>query len=469
VLVVRHRDSYRAERAYTFAFVLGEFLGLTWTAEPRAFDGPVELVLADDPTRRLTIADALFATPPEEWLTPRSLPAPPLPRWDLAASGLAARLVEPTLPVLFADPPGVAAGADGQSLHLDLDVFGATFFSLTRYEEAVRGDRDEHGRFPPEATLAVADGFHDRPVVDEYVEVLRAAIARTWPRLELRRPQAGLRLSHDVDWPTHPRSSLPATIKAAAGDVIRRRDPSLALLRGRAQLARAAGRPDRDPYNTFEWIMERSEQAGLRSAFYFMTARTDPRFDSGYSLDDPWIRKLLRRIHARGHELGLHPSYGTLGRPELLLKERDMLLAACAELGIEQDDWGGRQHFLRWRNPDTWRAWADAELAYDSTLGYGRNPGFRCGTSHEYPAFDVVEQRPLPLRERPLIVMDMALTEGRGEHAGVVEHVRMLADRCRMFGGDFTLLWHNSQLASTRQQAQYVRVLSAAGEGAGSR
>jgi hypothetical protein len=241
------------------------------------------------------------------------------------------------------------------------------------------------------------------------------------------------------------------------------------VLRGRAQLARAARRPDRDPYNTFAWIMDRSEQLGVSSAFYFMTGRTDPRFDSGYSIDQPWIRKLLRQIHARGHEIGLHPSYGTLGRPDLLCAERDALLSTCAALRIEQHHWGGRQHFLRWHNPDTWRAWTDAELAYDSTLGYGRYPGFRCGTAREYPVFDLVSQRPLPLRERPLIVMDMALTEARGENAAGVERISTLAQRCGMFGGDFTLLWHNSQLASSRQRAQYVRALSAVGAGAGSR
>lgn len=464
MLVVRHRDSYRAERAYTFAVVLGEFLGLAWTSEPRSSDGPVELALAEDPSRRVTVADILFATAAEDWLTPRSLPVPPLASWNAATAGLAPALVEPTLPALFAGDRDRAAAADEHTLHLDLDVFGGAFFSLTRYEESVRGDRDEHGRFPPGATLAVREGFLDRPLVDEYVEVLRAAISRTWPRLELGQRTAQLRLSHDVDWPTHPRSSLPATVKAAAGDAIRRRDPGLAALRGRAQLARVAGRPDRDPYNTFAWIMDRSEELGLRSAFYFMTGCTDPRFDPGYSLEDPWIRKLLGRIHARGHELGLHPSYGTLGRPDLLCRERDALLGACSELGIDQDEWGGRQHFLRWRNPDSWRAWAQAELAYDSTLGYGRDPGFRCGTSHEYPVFDLPERRRLPLRERPLIVMDMALTET----PGALERVSTLARRCRMFGGDFTLLWHNSQLASARQRARYTRLLSALGAGAGS-
>jgi hypothetical protein len=38
--------------------------------------------------------------------------------------------------------------------------------------------------------------------------------------------------------------------------------------------------------------------------------------------------------------------------------------------GVRQDEWGGRQHFLRWATPDTWRDWEAAGLSHDSTLAY---------------------------------------------------------------------------------------------------
>ena len=76
---------------------------------------------------------------------------------------------------------------------------------------------------------------------------------------------------------------------------------------------------------------------------------------------------------------------------------------------MRQQTWGGRQHYLQWVNPATWRNWDGAGLDYDCTLGYGDAVGFRTGTCREYPVFDLLRRRPLGLRERPFQVMDVTL------------------------------------------------------------
>jgi hypothetical protein len=245
------------------------------------------------------------------------------------------------------------------------------------------------------------------------------------------------------------------------GDLVRRRDATLVPTRFATILSQRRGRPADDPYNTFDLIMDTSEQAGLRSAFYFMAGATDARFDSGYALDDEWIATLLQRVHARGHEIGFHPSYGTFRNIDALRTEFEHLRGTCERLGIEQNAWGGRQHFLRWENPTTWRDWQDVGLAYDSSLGLGHLPGFRCGTCYEYTPFDLQRRRPLLLRERPLIVMEMAVIDnGWRGGAEALATIRALRDCCRRFGGDFTLLWHNSRLASAREQRLFASAMA---------
>ena len=68
---------------------------------------------------------------------------------------------------------------------------------------------------------------------------------------------------------------------------------------------------DSDPFDTFDLLMETSEQFGLKSTFYFQAGRTGTRFDGIYRLSDPPIARLLRQIHVRGHEIGLHGGYGS--------------------------------------------------------------------------------------------------------------------------------------------------------------
>jgi hypothetical protein len=166
-----------------------------------------------------------------------------------------------------------------------------------------------------------------------------------------------------------------------------------------------------DPANTFDWIMDVSEQHVLQSAFYFIGGHTDPH-DADYQPEHPFIRHLMHRIQQCGHEIGLHPSYGIYQKPHLIRQQADRLRKSCTEEGILQAEWGGRLHDLRWEQPTTMRAWADADMTYDGTLRYGDRPGFRCGTCFEYQAFDPIFENELPLRMRPLIAMDISVMAG---------------------------------------------------------
>ncbi len=463
MLLVSYPRTYPAERAYALDVVLREFLGLEWEAHVQeGADAQITVAHTSDDAR-LVIADCLFTTPEPLWLTRESLPERPLARWNLdGETPLASRLLSPELPVIYGrrlDTGSFYEQSAGE-IRLGVDIFGGIFFQLTRYEEIVETSRDAHDRFPAEASLAHVEGFLDRPLVNEYIEILWTALERLWPGLPRKQHAFTERLSHDVDWPEHTPVSAPRMTKAAIGDLVRRRDGGLALARLRAMRARRRGDPAGDPYNTFDFIMDHSERRGLQSAFYFMAGATNTAFDGNYSLEDPWIGELIQRLHGRGHEIGLHPSYETFRDPDAVHAERDALVRACARLGVEQAEWGGRQHYLRWENPATWSAWEQAGLAYDSSLGFSHDPGFRCGVCFEYPVFDLSARRRLCLRERPLVVMEMALFHNSAiSRQQGLEALERLRDRCKQFGGEFTLLWHNSRLVSRRERRLYAAAL----------
>jgi hypothetical protein len=172
---------------------------------------------------------------------------------------------------------------------------------------------------------------------------------------------------------------------------------------------------------------------------------------------------LLQRIHARGHEIGLHPSYRTYDDGAALESEFGTLMRTTDSLGIHQGAWGGRQHYLRWEAPTTWRLWAQAGLDYDASVGYADRVGFRCGTSHEFPVFDVVRGEPLALRERPLVLMEGTLlsrTRMDEPPDAATERFDRLVARCRRYQGRFSLLWHNNYFVQDRRYpAMYLEWL----------
>jgi hypothetical protein len=298
--------------------------------------------------------------------------------------------------------------------------------------------------------------------VNEYVEVLSWALEQLWPRLPRRRRTFLDRPTHDVDSPLCAAEALKDAARKAVGDVVRRRDPTLAVRQLTSFVQTKRGKHDSDPCNTFDFIMGLSERLGLRSAFYFMAGGASP-LDGTYAIDDPWIRGLLRRVDERGHEIGLHPSYETFQDAERTQAELSTLRRVCGEEAIEQPIRGGRQHYLRWENPSTWQNWEDAGLEYDSTLGFADRPGFRCGVCFEYPVFNLRTRSQLSLRERPLVVMDRTLYDYMElSSAEMLEEIAELRRRCRLFDGEFTLLWHNSLLVPRRARRLYEEVLGAA-------
>ena len=389
-----------AERAYVLGVLLGERLGQEW--QLRVADRPDVRITAGEQTPAVLLPDVLFAADGPGWLTPESLPVPPLPTVAIPAGG--------HVPVLFGcRATGPARPTEPGEIRLEVDLLGGAFFLLTRYEEAVLPDRDQHDRFPAAASLAHRAGFLDVPVVDAYTELLWAALTRCWPRL--RRPESGYRvlLTHDVDDPLSTLGRRPADLaRQLAADLVRRRDPGLAGRRVRAMLDRGPGHL-RDPHNTFDFLLDTSARAGLTSAFYFQShAVPDHPAGAHYTLDHPYIAALMRRIAKHGQEIGYHAGFGTYRDPERTATEFHRLRDAAQRLGVHQPSWGGRQHYLQWTVPQPG--------------GTGRAPGWtttarwpsptRSASARDLPRVPGLRpgcRRPLALRERPFQVMDVTL------------------------------------------------------------
>lgn len=389
----------------------------------------------------------------------------PCAAWDAQAEGWESPLQDPipapgasVLPV-----PLIARVENGYSF--GYDVLGLCYWMLTRREEVGRVELDDHERFPATRSHAFRHGYLERPLVDEWLHVLGQVVQRVWPHIQLKVLRPSMRVSHDVDSPSrYAFESVTGLIRTVSGDLLRRRTPS-SLIRGPwLWINSRTGLHPKDPSNTFEWIMDKSDEQGLKSAFYFICGRTSPREDASYEIEDARIRKLLRRIHERGHEIGLHPSYRTFQAPQVLAEEALRLKRICAEEGISQKEWGGRMHFLRWETPTTLHGWERADMDYETTLSYADRPGFRCGTCHEYAAFDPVEDKQLQVRIRPLIAMECTVIAARylglGDGEAAYEKFIHLKRACEAVGGSFTVLWHNSHLEKPAHRRLYSRVLA---------
>lgn len=474
MLTVHIPETCRGEIEYVLGVVFTEWLGVPFRVEAGAHEG-IEI---EREGGVLSLDASFFRAAAGAWLEDASMPVLPTGTLELAdvpveiVRRLRERVPEQPgeIPVLYGEPRVVIPGAGdegaeqgGRRVRCDVDIFGSIFFMLSRYEEVVVPDRDEHDRFPAATSVAFKAGFLERPIVNEYVELLWAMMGYLWPWLERRKREFRILVSHDVDVPFEDAFRPPYwALRRAASDVLKRRDPVAALEQLRRWKRIRSGNLAEDRNNTFDFIMSQSEKRGLTSAFYFIPKGSSDQ-TIRYDVNDPIIQGLLKRIDERGHEIGYHASYETYQDEDKAIREVEYLRRALEKAHIQQEVKGGRQHYLRWRTPYTFRNWEAAGLAYDTTLGFADHAGFRCGTCWELPVYDVVHRSRRNLVERPLIAMECSITSerymGLGYYEAAYKRFVMLKDQCRVYAGDFSLLWHNNELISDEQRRLYVSIL----------
>lgn len=371
------------------------------------------------------------------------LPKVPLPTWELEAP-VAAK----GLPILFGSPD-MAVHED--VIRCEADILGAIFFMLSRFEEVVLPDRDEHDRFPATASLAYRGGFLYRPLADEYVELLWHLMQRLWPRLQRRRREGRIQVSCDVDQPfDRAGTSVRRLCRSLGGDLVKRRDLILASRRVRNFFAHRKGDFRFDPYHTFDWYMDMCEKNGRRAAFYFISDHSAGAIDGTYSITEPRVLDLIRKLAGRGHELGVHGSYNTFRNGAQINKERRRMIEACEMASVQAEIVGNRQHYLRWDTAETPDHLDSAGFGYDTTGSFADRPGFRYGTSQPFRMWSWRKEAPLHLRQKPLVLMECSVIADNYLALGYGDETRdlmlMLKRRALRYGGDFNLLWHNSHL-----------------------
>lgn len=373
----------------------------------------------------------------------------------------------------------VRLSPDGHELCVPYDLVTPSFLMLSRWEEYQESPRDQHNRFPYVSSIAARYGFIHLPLVDEYAMLLRQWVT------EILRPDITLRPrtphtvpTHDIDHLCRFTGTMQACKSIFGRDLLINR--SLDLVRNSwEEFRRWRENPQQDPYIlAIEELVNRTRSRGEK-AIFFLKAQTKGEYDCTYDVNDALVAHIVKMIRDAGMEVGLHGSYRSYDSPEIYCAEKDRL-EKVAGTAVRS----GRQHFLRFNllknyvnagyssyggqdsrqmmemtHPSTLEVWQAAGLRDDYTLGYAEQPGFRCGTCHPYPLYDLVNDQVTGIMEHPLILMDGTLFDYlKLDTEDCRKTAARLLERCRAVEGDFVFLWHNHTVGRNYRE-QYETVM----------
>ena len=177
MVVIHTKNNHIKDREYIYDVVFSYFWGLEYEI---VYEERDNLALEVE-GNYFFIDDSFFQMDESIWLKEESLPKQPLQKIELP-DDIKDAAVEKNLPVIYGRQ-GIKDifSEDGKTCFLD--IFGSAFFMLTRYEEVVKDDKDEYDRFPAKASLAYQEGFLERPIINEYLEILWQWLKRSIPQI----------------------------------------------------------------------------------------------------------------------------------------------------------------------------------------------------------------------------------------------------------------------------------------------
>lgn len=342
-------------------------------------------------------------------------------------------IVEEDIPIIFGDE---TLNIEENKIVCGIDIFASSFFMLSRWEEYVNKNRDKHNRFPAYESLAFKNNFLNRAVVNEYIEMLKNMLLNLDNSLKFKEYKYELIVTHDVDM-LYRWMSFKQVLRIVLGDLIKRKKLKLALNNLKEYFFK-------DPYDNYDYLMDISESISVKSHFYFMSGGVT-NYDNRYNIKSKKVKKLIKKIKKRGHNIGIHPSFNSYNNKNLLEQELKTLEEVTKE-SIKE----GRQHYLRFEVPTTWQIWNDLKMKIDSSCGYADCEGFRCGIGEEFFVFNILTQEKLKLKERPLLYMDDNRLEGERvlNEKDLIFMIKNIKKISIKYNTKCTILFHQNIFAS---------------------
>lgn len=206
-----------------------------------------------------------------------------------------------------------------------------------------------------------------------------------------------------------------------------------------------------NPLWNFKKIMALEDKYNAKSSFFFLALDKED-LDFNYHIED--LENEIGNIADTGWEVGLHgghESYKNLNE----IKEKKQNL----EKVLGQKVIGYRNHFLRFKVPDTWELLSKAGFRYDTTLGYADCVGFRNGMCHPFKPLNLNTNREIDILEIPLTIMDCTLFDYmKLDLKDAWEITKTLIDTVEKYKGTITILWHNTYMSNEKLQF-YEKIL----------
>lgn len=315
----------------------------------------------------------------------------------------------------------------GSKSSMPYDIFAASFYLLSRYEEYLPYVADDFGRFPPEESIAYQYHFIKEPVIDIWAYSFKAILQERFTDYEFVIKK--FELKPIIDVPVVYKYSHKGLIRTIGGtfkDLINFN--FLELYNRYLVLSKLR----KDPYDTFKWLINNHKKRNLKPIFFFLLADYS-KYDKSISYQNKHLVALIKSV-SDYFDVGLKGSYLALDDKEVL-KEEKSRFESIFNISLTHT----KNSFSKLKLPLVYRNLIDLEITSDYSMGYVSESGFRAGTCTPFYFYDLDYEMQTPLKINPFCVLDYVYNKKDNN----IDEIKKIIDSVKKVNGTFNLVVHN--------------------------
>ena len=329
---------------------------------------------------------------------------------------------------------------------LPFDIFSASFYMISRYEEYLPHVKDEKGRFMASESLALKEGFLQQPVVDIWIQKFKIKLKSVFPELVF--PERNIMI-HPVIEASQPfaykQKGLFRTLLGYGTNLLTGKFKNIAL---RTQVILGL---KRDPLDTFKWIVNNARRSNFKLTVFFLLGDS-LNFEESMNTHRQKF-KLLVKFISDYKEVGLIFSFHSLTDYQLLKNEKHRM----EDITNRALKSSMNSEFLV-NLPDIYRNLVELEVTKDFTMVFRDTVGFRAGTCTPFLFYDLDYEIKTPLLIHPAAMTTLAFQK-RYSH-DIEKTVKQSLNAVAAVKGTFTIIFSNRDFASTEDNKVWRHIFS---------
>ena len=208
--------------------------------------------------------------------------------------------------------------ATGKASVFPFDIFAASFYLVSRYEEYLPHIRDEHDRFDAKDSLAFMNGFLQKPMINIWTGWMKKILIQKFPELVFPEKKYEFISTIDIDNAyAYREKGLARTVGGYLKSLSTFNIPELAE---RTQVLLGN---EKDPYDTYDFQLDILKKFKFKSIYFFLLGDYGVN-DKNLPIESKKFQSLIKMLGDYA-DIGIHPSYGSNKSKEQLKKEVERL------------------------------------------------------------------------------------------------------------------------------------------------